>query len=75
MENGWVYWSNSKVLQMLTSGIQLQRGLGAFEITCSISRWYCINLYKNVRMRSGSSVQQVVGNDAYTKTTVVTQLV
>ena len=29
MENGWVYWSNWQGLTDVTSGIQIQRGLGA----------------------------------------------
>ena len=32
MENGWVYWSNWQGLTDVTSGIQIQRGLGATSL-------------------------------------------
>ena len=54
----------------VASGIQLQRGLGASRLNSTISRWNSFNLYKSQPGAPGSSVQQVVGNDGYTKTTV-----
>jgi outer membrane receptor for ferrienterochelin and colicin len=42
MESGWVYWSNWQGLTDVTSGIQIQRGLGCLKISSTISRRYCL---------------------------------
>jgi len=34
MENGWVYWSNWQGLTDVSSGIQIQRGLGVPNVSC-----------------------------------------
>ena len=53
----------------MLNGIQLQRGLD-FEIGVPSVGGTVSIFTKGLEPRSGSSVQQVVGNDAYTKTTV-----
>ena len=70
MENGWVYWSNWQGLTDVASGIQLQRGLGASRLAVPSVGGTVSIFTKAAEARSGSSVQQVVGNDGYTKTTV-----
>ena len=70
MENGWVYWSNWQGLTDVASGIQLQRGLGASRLAVPSVGGTVSIFTKAAEARAGSSVQQVVGNDGYTKTTV-----
>ena len=70
MENGWVYWSNWQGLTDVASGIQLQRGLGASKLAVPSVGGTVSIFTKAAEARAGSSVQQVVGNDGYTKTTV-----
>jgi len=70
MENGWVYWSNWQGLTDVASGIQLQRGLGASRLAVPSVGGTVSIFTKAAEAKSGSSVQQVIGNDGYTKTTV-----
>ncbi len=70
MENGWVYWSNWLGLTDVASGIQLQRGLGASRLAVPSVGGTVSIFTKAAEAQAGSSVQQVVGNDGYTKTTV-----
>ena len=69
MENGWVYWSNWQGLTDVASGIQLQRGLGASRLAVPSVGGTVSIFTKAAEAQEGGSVQQVVGNDGYTKTT------
>ena len=69
MENGWVYWSNWQGLTDVASGIQIQRGLGASRLAVPSVGGTVSIFTKAAEAKSGSSVQQVIGNDGYTKTT------
>jgi outer membrane receptor protein involved in Fe transport len=69
MENGWVYWSNWQGLTDVSSGIQIQRGLGASRLAVP-SVGGTVSIFTKASERTeGGSVAQVIGNDAYTKTT------
>ena len=71
MENGWVYWSNWQGLTDVASGIQIQRGLGASRLAVpSVGGTVSIFTRAAERQR-GASVSQTLGNDGYTKTSVV----
>jgi len=69
MENGWVYWSNWQGLTDVASGIQLQRGLGASRLAVPSVGGTVSIFTKAAEAQEGGSVQQVIGNDGYTKTT------
>ncbi|WP_166960526.1 TonB-dependent receptor [Yeosuana marina] len=69
MENGSVYWSNWQGLTDVASGIQIQRGVGASRLAVP-SVGGTISIFTKASERTqGGSVAQVIGNDAYTKTT------
>lgn len=69
MENGAVYWSNWQGLTDVASGIQIQRGIGASRLAVP-SVGGTISIFTKASERTqGGSVAQVIGNDAYTKTT------
>jgi len=68
MENGWVYWSNWQGLTDVASGIQIQRGIGASRLAVP-SVGGTVSIFTKAAERSrGGSVSQMIGNDAYTKT-------
>jgi hypothetical protein len=68
MENGWVYWSNWQGLTDVSSGIQIQRGLGASKLAVPSVGGTVSILTKSTDRVRGGSVSQVVGNDGYLKT-------
>ena len=71
MENGWVYWSNWQGLTDVASGIQIQRGLGVSRLAVpSVGGTVSIFTRAAERQR-GASVSQAIGNDGYTKTSIV----
>ncbi|MFH6767587.1 TonB-dependent receptor [Gaetbulibacter aquiaggeris] len=69
MENGWVYWSNWQGLTDVASGIQIQRGIGASRLAVPSVGGTVSIFTKAAERKQGGSVSQVIGNDAYTKTT------
>ena len=71
MENGWVYWSNWQGLTDVASGIQIQRGLGASRLAVPSVGGTVSIFTKAAEREQGGSVSQTVGNDGYTKTSIV----
>ena len=69
MENGWVYWSNWQGLTDITSGIQIQRGLGASKLAVPSVGGTVSILTKSADKAQGGSITQMIGNDGYIKTT------
>jgi len=68
MENGWVYWSNWQGLTDVASGIQIQRGIGASRLAVP-SVGGTVSIFTKASGRTkGGTVSQMIGNDAYTKT-------
>ncbi len=70
MENGWVYWSNWAGLSDVSSGIQIQRGLGASRLAVPSVGGTVSIFTKAAEARKGASAAQSIGNDGYTKTSV-----
>ena len=71
MENGWVYWSNWQGLTDVTSGIQIQRGLGATSLAVPSVGGTVSIFTRSAEKAQGGSLTQMLGNDGYTKTTAV----
>lgn len=71
MENGWVYWSNWQGLTDVASGIQIQRGLGASRLAVPSVGGTISIFTKAAEKKKGGSVQQMIGNDGYNKTSIV----
>ena len=71
MENGWVYWSNWQGLTDVASGIQIQRGLGASRLAVPSVGGTVSIFTKTADKAAGGSLTQVMGNDGYSKTSVV----
>ena len=71
MENGWVYWSNWQGLTDVTSGIQIQRGLGATSLAVPSVGGTVSIFTRSAEKAQGGSLTQMVGNDGYIKTTAV----
>ena len=71
MENGWVYWSNWQGLTDVTSGIQIQRGLGASNLAVPSVGGTISIFTKSAEKAKGGSITQMIGNDGYLKTTAI----
>jgi len=71
MENGWVYWSNWQGLTDVTSGIQIQRGLGATSLAVPSVGGTVSIFTRSAEKAQGGSLTQMMGNDGYIKTTAV----
>ena len=71
MENGWVYWSNWQGLTDVTSGIQIQRGLGATSLAVPSVGGTVSIFTRAAEKAQGGSLTQMVGNDGYIKTTAI----
>ncbi|MGB1449835.1 MAG: TonB-dependent receptor [Flavobacteriaceae bacterium] len=71
MENGWVYWSNWQGLTDITSGIQIQRGLGASKLAVPSVGGTVSIFTKSADKAQGGAITQMIGNDGYIKTTAV----
>ena len=69
MENGWVYWSNWQGLTDVTSGIQIQRGLGASKLAVPSVGGTVSIFTKSADREEGGALTQMFGNDGYIKTT------
>ncbi len=68
MENGRLYWSNWQGLTDVTSGIQIQRGLGATKLAVPSVGGTISIFTKAVDKEKGGSASQMIGNDGYQKT-------
>lgn len=71
MENGWVYWSNWAGLTEVSSGIQIQRGLGASRLAVPSVGGTVSIFTKTADVAEGGSLTQIVGNDGYRKTSAI----
>jgi outer membrane cobalamin receptor len=71
MENGWVYWSNWQGLTDVASGIQIQRGLGASRLAVPSVGGTVSIFTKTAEKAEGGSLTQVMGNDGFSKTTLM----
>ena len=68
MENGSVYWSNWANLADVTKAIQVQRGLGASKLAISSVGGTMNIITQSTDVKTGGTVYQSIGNDAYSKT-------
>ena len=68
MENGWVYWSNWAGLSDVTTGMQVQRGLGSSKLAISSVGGTINVLTKTADRKQGGSIGFTTGNDSYLKT-------
>ncbi len=68
MENGWVYWSNWAGLSDVTTGMQVQRGLGSSKLAISSVGGTINVLTKTADRKQGGSLGFTTGNDNYLKT-------
>ena len=71
MENGWVYWSNWDGLGDATSSIQVQRGLGASNLSISSVGGTMNILTDAASHEKGASIKQEAGNGSFLKTTAL----
>src|SRR6056300_1295028 len=71
MENGRLYWSNWQGLTDVTSGIQIQRGLGASKLAVPSVGGTVSIFTKGADKKEGGSLSQMAGNDGYFKTSAV----
>jgi outer membrane cobalamin receptor len=69
MENGRLYWSNWQGLTDIASGIQIQRGLGASKLAVPSVGGTISIFTKSAEKAEGGFITQMLGNDAYIKTT------
>ena len=68
MEDGKMYWSNWSGVTDVANAIQVQRGLGSSKLAISSVGGTVNIVTKTVDQKRGGFVQQMVGNDNYTKT-------
>ena len=69
MEDGKMYWSNWSGVLDVANAIQVQRGLGSSKLAISSVGGTVNIVTKTIDNREGGFVQQMIGNDDYTKTT------
>ncbi|MBQ0768713.1 MAG: carboxypeptidase-like regulatory domain-containing protein [Bizionia sp.] len=69
MEDGKMYWSNWSGVLDVANAVQVQRGLGSSKLAISSVGGTVNIVTKSIDRREGGFVQQMVGNDDYTKTT------
>ncbi len=70
MENGAVYWSNWAGLSDVTTGMQVQRGLGSSKLAISSVGGTINIITKTTEQSQGGAVTVGMGNDGYLKTNV-----
>ncbi|WP_339707548.1 TonB-dependent receptor [uncultured Kriegella sp.] len=70
MENGFVYWSNWAGLSDVTTGMQVQRGLGSSKLAISSVGGTINIITKTTEQSQGGAVTVGMGNDGYLKTNV-----
>ncbi len=69
MEDGKMYWSNWSGVLDVANAVQVQRGLGSSKLAISSVGGTVNIVTKTIDKKQGGFVQQMVGNDDYTKTT------
>jgi iron complex outermembrane recepter protein len=70
MENGWVYWSNWFGLDAITSGIQVQRGLGATKLALPSVGGTLNILTSGIGTKKGTSFKQEYGTGDFLRSTL-----
>ncbi len=68
-EDGRMFWSNWSGVLDVANAVQVQRGLGSSKLAISSVGGTVNIVTKSVDRKEGGFVQQMVGNDNYTKTT------
>lgn len=68
-EDGRMFWSNWSGVLDVANAVQVQRGLGASKLAISSVGGTVNIVTKTVDRREGGFLQQMIGNDNYTKTT------
>ncbi|WP_062061268.1 TonB-dependent receptor [Aquimarina longa] len=69
MEDGKMYWSNWSGVLDVANAIQVQRGLGSSKLAISSVGGTVNIVTKTIDSKEGGFVQQMIGNDDYTKST------
>ncbi|WP_370477633.1 TonB-dependent receptor [Tamlana flava] len=69
MEDGKMYWSNWSGVLDVANAVQVQRGLGASKLAISSVGGTVNIVTKTIDRKEGGFLQQLIGNDNYTKTT------
>ncbi|MGB1312496.1 carboxypeptidase-like regulatory domain-containing protein [Bizionia paragorgiae] len=69
MEDGKMYWSNWSGVLDVANAVQVQRGLGSSKLAISSVGGTVNIVTKTIDRREGGFVQQMVGNNDFTKTT------
>ncbi len=70
IEDGRMFWSNWSGVLDVAQAVQVQRGLGSSKLAISSVGGTVNIVTKTIDKREGGFVQQMIGNDNYTKTTV-----
>ncbi|MBN2807839.1 MAG: TonB-dependent receptor, partial [Prolixibacteraceae bacterium] len=70
METGHVYWSNWFGLDVVTRSIQVQRGLGASKLALPSVGGTINIITKGLDSRKGGEIEQEIGSDGYTRTSI-----
>ncbi|WP_028889879.1 TonB-dependent receptor [Tenacibaculum ovolyticum] len=70
MEDGKMYWSNWQGVMDVANAVQVQRGLGSSKLAISSVGGTVNIVTKTIDNKEGGFVQQMVGNNGYTKSTV-----
>lgn len=70
MENGRLFWSNWQGLTDVSSGLQIQRGLGASKLAVPSVGGTVSIFTKAAELTAGGKVSQTIGNDGYAKSTL-----
>ncbi|WP_111307764.1 TonB-dependent receptor [Confluentibacter sediminis] len=69
VEDGKMYWSNWSGVLDVAKAVQVQRGLGSSKLAISSVGGTVNIVTKTIDKKEGGFVQQMIGNDNYTKTT------
>lgn len=69
MEDGKMYWSNWSGVLDVAQAVQVQRGLGSSKLAISSVGGTVNIVTKTVDKKEGGFLQQMLGNDGYTKST------
>lgn len=69
MEDGKMYWSNWSGVLDVSNAVQIQRGLGSSKLAISSVGGTVNIVTKTIDNKEGGFVQQMIGNNDYTKTT------
>ncbi|MDO5988189.1 TonB-dependent receptor [Flavivirga amylovorans] len=69
-EDGRMFWSNWAGVLDVANAVQIQRGLGASKLAISSVGGTVNIVTKTVDRKEGGFLQQMIGNDNYTKTNI-----